>query len=74
LEALKKAGGDTSPEKLGQAILATDLEVPEGRIRFDKETRCAFRDIYIAKVDKRAGKHILIPVHTYKSVPPRGYQ
>lgn len=74
LEALKKAGGNTSPENLGRAIMAIDLEVPEGRIRFDKETKCAFRDIYIAKVDKREGRHVMIPVHTYKDVPPRGFQ
>jgi len=73
LAALKATGGDTSPEKLGQAIMATDVEAPEGRIRFDEKTRCAFRDTYIAKVDKRGEKYVLVPVHTYKGVPPRGF-
>ncbi len=72
IEALKAAGGDTTPEKLRQTLLSLDIQVPEGRIRFDPETRCAHRDIYIIKVDKVGDAFTTVPVYTYKDVPPRG--
>jgi branched-chain amino acid transport system substrate-binding protein len=72
IEALKAIKGDTTPEKLRQALLALDIEVPEGRIRFDSQTRCAYRDIYIIKVDKVGDKYTTSPVKLVKGVPPKG--
>jgi len=72
LKALEATGGDTTPEKLRQAILGVDFESPSGRIRFDPETRFLIRDVYIAKIDKIGGELTFTLVHTYKDVPPGG--
>jgi branched-chain amino acid transport system substrate-binding protein len=72
IEALKVTKGDTTPDKVRQALLALDIEVPEGRIHFDPQNRCAYRDVYIIKVDKADGKYMTSPVKLYKDVPPRG--
>ena len=73
LRALEATGGDTTPEKLSQALIAADFEAPQDRVRFDPETNCAIRSVYIAKVDKVEGEFAWVPVYTYKDVPPRGY-
>ena len=73
LEALKVTGGDTTPDKLRQAILKLDFEAPEGPIRFDPETRCLVKNVYIGKIDKIGDKYMVVPVYTYKAIPPRGY-
>ncbi len=76
LKALQATGGDTTPEKLSQALLALDFESPEGRIKFDQQTRIAMRTIYIAKVDKRDGGFVTVPIKDaiYKDVSPNGIQ
>ena len=73
LRALKATGGDTTPEKLRQAILALDFESCEGRIRFDPKTGCAIRDVYICRIDKIGEEYVMVPVYTYKDIPPRGF-
>ena len=73
LRALRATGGDTTPEKIRQAVLALDFENPEGRISFDPQTRFAIRDIYIGQITKRGENYIVLPVHAYKEVPPRGF-
>jgi len=46
---------------------------PEGLISFDPATRCAIKDIYIAKVAKQDdGTFVWDPVNTYKNVPATG--
>ncbi len=72
IEALKATGGDTTPEKLLQAMLAVRVESVAGPIRIDPETKCAIKDIYIVKVDKMGDEYIWVPVHNYKGVPPAG--
>lgn len=72
LAALKATGGDTSPEKLREAILAVDIEGPQGPVRFDPKTRCAIKTIYITKVAKRGEAYVWVPVKTYTDVPPLG--
>ena len=72
-EALKATGGDTTPEKLREAILNTEVIGPEGPVRFDKEKRSAIKNVYIFKVDKIDGEFTWIPVHTYENVPATGY-
>ena len=73
LQALKATGGDTTPEKLRQAILTLEFETVEGPIRFDPKTRFVIKNIYIGEVAKIGGEYVLVPVYTYKDVPPRGY-
>ena len=72
IEALKATGGDTTPEKLREAILAVKVEGVEGPIRIDPETKCAKKNIYIMKVDKIGDEYVWVPVHTYENVPPSG--
>jgi len=72
LKALQTTGGDTTPEKLRQAILALDFNSCEGRIRFDPKTKCAIREMYICRIDKVEGDFVMVPVHTYKDIPPSG--
>ena len=73
LELLKATGGDTTPEKLRQALLTLKFEVPDGSIYLDPETRFAIRPVWIGEVDKVGEHYVLVPVYTYKDVPPRGY-
>ncbi len=73
LEMLKATGGDTSPEKLREALLALKWESAEGPSRIDPATRCAIRDVYIVKLDKIGKEYVHTPVYTYKDVPPGGF-
>jgi len=73
LEALKATGGDTTPEKLREAILKVDFMGTQGRIHFDHETQCRIRNVYVCKVDKVEGKYAWVPIHTFKDVPPFGF-
>ena len=73
LEALKATGGDTTPERLRQAIMALDFEAPEGPVHLDPETRFSIKNIYIIEVDKRGEEYVWVPVYTCKDVPPRGF-
>ncbi len=73
LAALEATGGDTSPDKLREAILGVEIESPEGPIRFDQGTKCAIKTYYIGKVEKRGEKDFVwVPVHTYADIPPLG--
>ena len=72
-EALKATNGDTTPEKLRQAILAVDFQAPEGRIRFNPATGCALKSVYIVKIDKINGVYEWVPVQTYENVPVEGF-
>ena len=73
LKALEATGGDTTPEKLRQAILNLKFEAPEGPVRFDQKTGCAIKDLHIIRIDKRDGEYVWVPIHTYEAVPPEGY-
>lgn len=72
LEALKATGGDTTPEKLRQALLEIEMEGVQGFVSFDPATRCRVRDIYVIKMDKIDGEYTWVPVYTYEDVPPPG--
>jgi len=72
LEALKATKGNTSPNKLREAILGLKLDLPSGRLKIDPKTRCIIHDMYIFKVGKRDGHFVWVPVYTYKDVPPFG--
>ena len=72
IRALRATNGDTTPDKLRQAILALDFESCEGRISFDAKTRCAIRDTFVCKIDKVGKLYTAVPEFTYKQVPPGG--
>jgi len=72
-EALQATGGDTTPEKLREAILNTEVVGPEGLVRFDKEKRSAIKTIYIINVARAGEGFTWVPVHTYEDVPATGY-
>jgi branched-chain amino acid transport system substrate-binding protein len=73
LAALKATNGDTTPQKLLDAIINVQIEVPEGPIKIDKDKKSVIKNIYICKVDKSGNEFILVPVYTYKDVPPMGF-
>jgi branched-chain amino acid transport system substrate-binding protein len=73
MAALKATNGDTTPEKLREAILNVQIEGPEGPIRIDKDKKSVIKNIYICKVDKSGNEYIWVPVYTYKDVPPLGF-
>jgi len=72
LAALEATGGDTSPEKIRQAILGLELEGPQGPIHFDPGTHCALKTIYIGEVQKIGEEYVWAPAHAYPDVPPFG--
>ncbi len=73
VNALKATGGDTTPAKLRDAILGLDFMGVQGRVVFDKGTRCRIRNVYVCKNDKVEGKFLWTPVYTFKDVPPAGF-
>jgi ABC-type branched-subunit amino acid transport system substrate-binding protein len=73
IEALKATGGDTSPEKLRQALLSVKFESPFGPVSFDPKTGVRNMDMHISKVVKQDGEYLWQPIHTYKDVPALGY-
>ncbi len=72
LKALEATKGDTTPDKVRQALLSLDFQSVEGRFRFDPETKCSIRDTYVCRIDKVNGQFAMVPVYTYKDVPPNG--
>lgn len=73
LKALEVTGGDTTPEKLREAILGLNFESMTGPISFDKKTHMAIRNVYIVEVKKIGDRFALVPVYTYEQVPPQGF-
>ena len=73
IEALKATGGDTSPEKLRQALLSLDFVSPFGRVTFDQNTGVRHMDMHISKIVKQGKEFVWQPIFTYKDVPPLGY-
>ena len=73
--ALEATGGDTTPQKLMAAMLATAITTTEGPARFDKEKKSAVKDVAISKLEK-VGKEYMFsaPIFVYKDVPPEGYR
>ncbi len=72
LAALKATGGDTTPEKLRQALLGADVRTPQGRVRFDQKTRFVIMDVIVGKLDKKDGVFVVSPLQIYRDVPPEG--
>lgn len=73
INALKATKGDTSPEKLREALLAVNFESPFGRVTFDEKTGVRHMDMHISKIVKHGNDYLWQPIFTYKDVPPLGY-
>jgi len=73
LDALKRTGGDTAPQKLMDAMLASTIFCPEQQVRFDKQKKSVIKDVHISKLEKMDGKLVFkTPIYLYKDVPPEG--
>jgi branched-chain amino acid transport system substrate-binding protein len=70
LAALEATKGDTTPDKLREAILALELTTPAGPLRFDQKTGFGIRNIYIISAERIDGKLGWKPVQTYTGVGP----
>jgi branched-chain amino acid transport system substrate-binding protein len=73
IEALKATGGDTTPDKLREALLALDFVSPFGRVTFDPNTCVRRMDMHISKIVKEGKEYLWQPVFTYEDVPALGY-
>ncbi len=73
IEALKATNGDTTPEKLRQALLNVNFESPQGPVKIDPKVQAGIQNIYICKMDKQANGYVYVPVYTFKDVPTQGY-
>jgi len=73
IKALEATNGDTTPEKLRDAILNLDFMATQGRVVFDKETRCRIRNVYACEVAEMDGKYLWKNIYTFKDVQPWGF-
>jgi len=73
LAALKATGGDTTPDKLRDALLNVKIVGPEGEQQFDPRTMAAIKDIYIVTVEKTGKEFFWKEVHKYAKVPALGF-
>jgi branched-chain amino acid transport system substrate-binding protein len=67
LEALKKTGGNTDPEKLKEAIQSVELDSPGGPVKFS-DKGIGIRDIYILEVQKKGKELAWEPIGVYRGV------
>jgi branched-chain amino acid transport system substrate-binding protein len=73
IRALEATGGDNTPEKLRQALLAVNFDGPEGPVKFDAETGASIKTIYVCKVAKQGNDYVWRPIFSYKDVGPLGF-
>jgi branched-chain amino acid transport system substrate-binding protein len=73
INALEATKGDTSPEKLRQALLSVKFDSPFGLVTFNKETGVRHMDMHISKIIKQGNEYLWQPIFTYKDVPALGY-
>ena len=70
--ALKKTNGDASGDKLIAAMKGMAWESPRGPISIDPETRDIVQNIYIRKVEKKAGELYNVEFATFEAVKDTG--
>jgi branched-chain amino acid transport system substrate-binding protein len=71
--ALEATGGDTTPRKFMDAMLAATPSFTMGTGRYDKEKQSLIRDVPIAKIEKFGPIYGFgAPIFWYKNVPPEG--
>ena len=64
LKALEATRGDTTANKMLQAITKLKLDTPMGHLIFNSKGT-GFRDLYICEIQKVAGKYEWVPIKTY---------
>jgi branched-chain amino acid transport system substrate-binding protein len=69
IEAIKATGGDTSHEKLRDAILNLEIQTPTGPLRFTTDG-IGISNKYIVKNVKENGEYLWQVVRTYENVTP----
>ncbi|MCZ7643413.1 MAG: ABC transporter substrate-binding protein [Pseudorhodoplanes sp.] len=67
-EALKKTGGKADGDSLITAMKGMKWESPRGPIQIDPETRDIIQNIYIRKVEKKAGSLYNVEFATFEAV------
>jgi branched-chain amino acid transport system substrate-binding protein len=67
-EALKKAGGKTDGESLGNAVKGMAWESPRGKVSIDPETRDIINTVYIRRVEKVDGQLRNVEIQTFENV------
>jgi branched-chain amino acid transport system substrate-binding protein len=72
-EALKKTGGKADGDSLVGAMKGMSWESPRGPISIDPETRDIVQNIYIRKVEKKAGELYNVEISTVKAVKDPGH-
>jgi ABC-type branched-subunit amino acid transport system substrate-binding protein len=73
INALKATKGDTTPEKLRQALLSVSFDSPFGLVKFNPETGVRHMDMHISKIIKQGNEYLWQPIYTFKDVPALGY-
>jgi ABC-type branched-subunit amino acid transport system substrate-binding protein len=73
--ALEATKGDTTPQKLMDAMLATAITTTEGPVRFDKAKKSAIKNVAISKLEKVGNEFMFsAPIFIYKDVLPEGFK
>ena len=67
-QAAKATGGHLADSaKLLEALRRTDIEAPQGRVRFDRYQNVV-TDIYISRIDKVGGRMVPVVIDTVRGV------
>ena len=70
LVALKATGGDTTSEKLRQAILGVNIETPSTKSLTFRPDGWGSKDMHIFDLQKIDGQYAWEPIYTYPAVDP----
>ncbi len=71
LAGFEASRGDTTPEKLRQAVVGLKIETPTGNVSFTP-SGWAIVDTYFVKVVKKGSEYQFEPVKTYPALRPLG--
>jgi branched-chain amino acid transport system substrate-binding protein len=71
LAGFEASRGDTTPEKLRQAVVGLKIETPTGNVSF-MPSGLAILDTYFVKIGKKGGDYIFEPVKTCPATRPLG--
>jgi branched-chain amino acid transport system substrate-binding protein len=67
-EALKKTGGKADGDTLIAAMKGMSWESPRGPISIDPETRDIIQNVYMRKVEKKAGELYNVEFATFEGI------
>jgi branched-chain amino acid transport system substrate-binding protein len=71
LAGFEATRGDTTPEKLRQAVTGLKVETPTGNVAFTP-SGWGILDTYFVKVEKKDGEYIFDPIKKYPATRPLG--